>query len=918
MTEAEQKSAARKFAEYWKGKGYEKGQSHSFWLSLLRDVFGIENPEQFVEFESKAHMDHRGFIDIIIPATRVLIEQKSLDVDLRKPIKQSDGILLTPFQQAKKYVTELPYSKHPRWVVTCNFSTFLIYDMEKPGGEPEEILLENLPKEYYRLAFLTDTGNERIKREIEISIAAGEIVGLLYDAFQKEFIDATTGRALKSLNVLCVRLVFCMYADDAGVFGKKGMFHDYISQFETKYMRDGLITLFKIMDTVPEERDPYLNEDLARFPYVNGELFREQDLEIPYFNDEIKTLLLTKASENFDWAEISPTIFGAVFESTLNPETRRSGGMHYTSIENIHKVINPLFLNDLNKEFDEICAISVQRTKIQALNEFQTKLASLSFLDPACGSGNFLTETYISLRRLENQLLSILFGEQIMIGDAANNPIKVSIAQFYGVEINDFAVTVAQTALWIAENQMMKETESIIHMPLDYLPLGSYSNIIEGNALKMNWKDITNKHDKVMTLAKDEQCVNNHYVMGNPPFVGNRYMTPNQRDDILPLFPNNKTMDYVCGWFVKAAEYMADSSVTTAFVATNSITQGEQVPLLWKSLTQKGISINFHEPTFKWASESSGAAAVNCVIIGFSYHKTLPNINPYLVEAPNIFIEARSKPLFDVPHMRKGNQLTDGLNFVIEADEYEEFIKKEPKAKKYIKRLIGADEFINNKPRYCLWLLDITPSELHSMPLVAERVKKVHEWRLASKDQSARRIADTPMLFREMNNPESYIVVPVVSSEKRKYIPIGFMGKDIIASNAVLIIPDAAIYHFGILTSNIHMAWMRAVCGRLEMRYRYSKDIVYNNFPWPNPTEKQKSEIENLAQGILDARDEYPDSNLALMYGETSMLSHTSLLKAHRELDRAVMKLYGFPIKDFNEADCVAALMKMYQGITIQ
>lgn len=433
MKDAQQKSAAKKFAAYWKGRGYEKGESQKFWLSLLRDVYGVEQPEQFISFEEQVHLDHTSFIDGTIPSTKVLIEQKGLGKDLKKPIRQSDGTLLTPFQQAKRYITELPLSQHPRWVVTCNFETFFVYDMERPTGEPEEIRLENLPTEYYRLNFLVDTGNAHLKREMEVSIAAGEMVGLLYDAFRKQYADPDSEQALKSLNVLCVRLVFCLYAEDAGIFGHHGMFHDYLAEFDARKMRRALTDLFKILDTKPENRDPYLKDDfpeLAAFPYVNGGLFADENIEIPPFTDEIRDLLLSKASENFNWSEISPTIFGAVFESTLNPETRRSGGMHYTSIENIHKVIDPLFLDELKKEFLEICGIAVERTKARKLKEFQKKLASLSFLDPACGSGNFLTETYLSLRRLENEVLRVLSHGQISFGDADWNPIQVSLDSF--------------------------------------------------------------------------------------------------------------------------------------------------------------------------------------------------------------------------------------------------------------------------------------------------------------------------------------------------------------------------------------------------------------------------------------------------------------------------------------------------------
>ncbi|MCL1996306.1 MAG: N-6 DNA methylase [Defluviitaleaceae bacterium] len=926
MTDTQQRAAAKKFADFWKGKGYEKGQSQPFWLSLLRDVYGVEYPEQFAEFESRAHIDHRGFIDIIIPSTRVLIEQKSLDIDLRKPIKQSDGTLLTPFQQAKRYITELPLSKHPRWVVTCNFSTFLVYDMERPGGEPEEILLENLPAEFYRLAFLIDSGNERLKREMEVSVAAGEIVGLLYDAFSKQYVDLTTERALKSLNVLCVRLVFCLYADDADIFGRKAMFHDYLAEFEARHMRKALIELFDVLDTLPENRDPYLDENLAKFPYVNGGLFDEKDVEIPHFTDEIRTLLLTKASENFNWVEISPTIFGAVFESTLNPDTRRSGGMHYTSLENIHKVIDPLFFDELKKEFEQICTIAVEKTKMAKLREFQSKIAKLSFLDPACGSGNFLTETYISLRRLENELLSIKQKGQIQIGDANYNPIQVSIGQFYGIEVNDFAVTVARTALWIAENQMMKETESIIHMQLDYLPLKTYANIIEGNTLRVDWESVVPKHKL-------------SYIMGNPPFVGYSNQSIEQKAEMLAIYVDEKgnpfktagKIDYVAAWYYKAAEYMRETQIRTAFVSTNSITQGEQVAAVWKPLFDMfGITIDFAHRTFKWSSEANEKAAVHCVIVGFSIgHKgerviydgeirtVAKNISPYLIDSKTIFIEGRRKPLCDAPEMIAGGKPTDGGFLILNEKERNELVCEEPQAEKYIRRYYMGNDFINDIKRYCLWLVDCPPHELLKMPKVRVRVESVRQARLNSPKAATRAKAETPMLFDEIRNitGDNYIAVPKVSSERRRYIPIGYLPIDNIPGDKLFVISDIDLYGFGILTSNVHMAWMRTVCGRLKSDYSYSNTIVYNNFPWPDATDKQKAEIERLAQNVLTAREKYPDSTLANMYGETSMLYHTDLLNAHRELDRAVMKLYGFPVKDFSEADCVAALMDMYQKL---
>jgi len=920
MTDTGQRAAAKKFADFWKGKGYEKGDTAPFWLSLLRDVYGIENPEQFISFEDKVLMDKaNGFMDVMIPSTKVLIEQKSLNIDLSKPIKQSDGTFLTPFQQAKRYIVDMPVSQHPRWVVTCNFSTFFVYDMERPHGEPEKINLEDLPTEYHRLMFLVDSGNERIKREMEVSIAAGEIVGLLYDAFAKQYVDPTSERALKSLNVLCVRLVFCLYADDAGIFGRKAMFHDYLARFEARDMRRAIIDLFVVLDELPENRDPYLDDNLSCFPYVNGGLFDEKDIEIPHFTDEIRSLLLTKASENFNWSEISPTIFGAVFESTLNPNTRRSGGMHYTSIENIHKVIDPLFFGSLQKEFEEICAIAVEKTKMQKLDAFQSKLASLSFLDPACGSGNFLTETYISLRRLENELISIKQKGQIQIGDATFNPIQVSIGQFYGIEVNDFAVTVARTALWIAESQMMKETEIIIHMNLDYLPLKTYANIIEGNALRIDWESVVPKQKL-------------SYIMGNPPFVGSYMMTAEQKKDAVDIFGKIKlsnSIDYVGAWYHKAALYIQNTNISVAFVSTNSITQGEQVAPLWgKMFDTYGVSINFARRSFKWNSEATDKAAVHCVIVGFcktpSRERIIydgeiatisSNINAYLVDAPNVLITSRSKPICDIPPMTLGNKPTDGGHLILTVDEKSELLKNNPEAEKFIRTYLGATEFINGKHRFCLWLKDVSFSELKKCPLVLARIEAVRQFRLASTAKPTREKAETPHLFFFISqSDENYLVIPAASSENRRYIPIGYLDKDIIASNALLVVPKANLYHFGILTSNVHMAWMRAVSGRLKSDYQYSGGVVYNNFPWSDATDAQKAEIEKLAQAVLDARAQYPDSTLADMYGETSMLFHTALLNAHRELDRAVMKLYGFPVMDFTEADCVAALMEMYQN----
>lgn len=925
MTAAQQQQAAKNFAAYWKGKGYEKGESQPFWLSLLRDVYGVEHPEQFIQFEEQVHLDHTSFIDGTIPSTHVLIEQKGLGKDLNKPIKQSDGALLSPFEQAKRYILELPVSQHPRWVVTCNFSTFYVYDMERPRGEPEMIELANLEKEYYRLQFLVDAGNEHLKREMEVSIAAGEIVGLLYDAFYKQYANPESEHSLKSLNKLCVRLVFCLYAEDAGIFGHHGMFHDYLAAFNTRGMRKALVDLFRVLDTKPQDRDPYLKDDnpaLAAFPYVNGGLFSDETIEIPPFTDEIRNLLLVKASENFNWSEISPTIFGAVFESTLNPETRRSGGMHYTSIENIHKVIDPLFLDGLKDELAGICEIPVERTKTAKLRVFQRKLASLSFLDPACGSGNFLTETYLSLRRLENKILLELSHGQVTMYTASESPIQVSISQFYGIEINDFAVTVAKTALWIAESQMMKETEKILLVPLEFLPLKTNACIVEGNALRMDWESVVPKSRL-------------NYIMGNPPFVGHQWRSKAQTNDMKETFydlPKHGKLDYVASWYQKSADYMKDTRIESAFVSTNSIVQGESVGTLWKFLFQKkNVEIQFAHRTFVWISEAKSQAAVHCVIIGFTCYgistkkqlfennsvKLVDHINGYLVSASDIFIESRGKQLTQgFPEMSKGSQPTDGGNLILTEEERNNLIEKHPQTENFIKRFVGSRDLINNEKRYCLWLKGVPPQEYRKIPEIVERLQAVAECRKSSPTKSVQRDASTPMLFTQIRQPDTdYLAVPEVSSENRRYIPISFLTSDIIGSNKLYIVSNANLYMFGVLISNVHMAWMRVVCGRLKSDYSYSP-AVYNNFPWPSPTEAQKAKIEQTAQAILDARALYPDCSLADLYDDLTM--PPELRKAHQANDRAVMDAYGFTkgtAARTSESACVAELMKRYQQL---
>lgn len=913
----EQQKAAKEFAKRWEGRGYEKGESNLFWIDLLTHVYGVDNIAEFISFEDQVHLDHTSFIDGYIESTHVMIEQKSIGKDLRKEIKQSDKTYLTPFQQAKRYSSELPYSKRPRWIITCNFAEFLVYDMEKPNGEPEQIFLKDLGKDYYRLQFLVKTGSENLKREMEISLKAGELVGKLYDAILKQYKNPNDPHTLKSLNMLCVRLVFCLYAEDAGIFGQHEMFGQYLAKFPVGEVRKKLIELFEVLDTKPEDRDPYMDDDLAAFPYVNGGLFADENIEIPRFTDEIVDLLIHNASEGFDWSEISPTIFGAVFESTLNPETRRSGGMHYTSIENIHKVIDPLFLDDLKAELAEIAQVKVKKTRDQKLEAFREKLSTLVFLDPACGSGNFLTETYISLRKLENKAIDIMQQGQIVMGEL--NPIKVGISQFYGIEINDFAVTVARTALWIAESQMLHETEELINQNIEFLPLKSYPNITEGNALRIDWESVVPK-EKLS------------YIMGNPPFVGYKFQTPEQKTDIKQVagsFKNYGTLDYVSAWYIKAAQFMKNTNISATFVSTNSIVQGEHVSTLWQPLMKENLYINFAHRTFRWDSEASLKAHVHCVIIEFSYHsrskkylwnesgnkRQVNQINAYLLDAPTVFIDKRSKPWNpDTPIATKGNAAMDNGNLTITAEERADILAKEPGLAPVIKRHMSADDFLNNHENYCFWFDGVDISDYRKSKEIQKRLTAVRDYRNASNRAATKKMAQSPLLFAEIRQPNTnYLMIPVVSSEQRRYIPIAFLPPDIINSYASISVPNATLYHFGILCSNVHNAWMRTVCGRLKSDYRYATSLVYNTFPWCTPTKEQIGTIIKTAQGILDARNNHPTKTLADLYDKDFMPN--DLITAHQNNDKAVMQAYGFALK-MTESEIVAELMKMYQKLT--
>ncbi len=908
MTQTQQRNAARQFALAWKGRGDESRDDRSFWLQLFSDVFGVENPFAMVEFQKPVRMESSTrFIDAYIPGTKVIIEQKGIEVDLARKLSKSGGAMLTPYEQARRYDNNLPASERPRWIVCCNFRSFEIHDMDRPLDPPEVILLENLERDYARLAFLVGDEKKHIEREKDLSISAGALVGRLYDLLLPQYVNPESPETLKSLNKLCVRLVFCLYAEDSGMFGAPDAFYRYLTSFRTENVRTALIELFKTLDTKPEDRDPYMPENLAAFPYANGGLFRGE-IEIPRLTEEITDLLLNGMSLGFDWSGISPTIFGAVFESTLNPETRRSGGMHYTSIENIHKVIDPLFLDGLREELGEILNIKVSAPRRRALVDFWDRLASLTFLDPACGSGNFLTETYISIRRMENRIVQAIYGREQLLGRDFS-PIRTGINQFYGIEVNDFAVTVAMTALWIAEAQMKRETESIVGYDIDFFPLETNPNIVEANALRLDWG----------TLCPSGGP---DYIMGNPPFIGARLMSQEQKDDLLgvfgPKWKNLGNLDYVSGWYKKAADLMetAGGNVRTALVSTNSICQGESVAALWKPLTESGVHIDFAYRTFRWDSEASQKAHVHCVIVGFSAEEIpdtgsrtadgndacgtagsrladgkdarlssgraiagengtrLPagrfivdekgvrrpagHINAYLLDSPDVFIESRTKPICDVPPIGIGNKPIDGGFYLFSEEERDEFIRKEPASERWFRPFYGSFEFINRKPRYCLWLGECPPNVLRSMPECLKRVQAVRDYRLASPSAGTVKLADRPTRFHVENIPDSdYIVVPSVSSEKRDYVPMGFLSQNDLSSNLVLIIPSATLFHFGVLESSVHMAWMRAVCGRLKSDYRYSKDIVYNNFPWPSCT-PEYSNPSHSSSSVVTAQHTAP------------------------------------------------------------
>lgn len=931
------KKEAKEFVKRWKkrlgaipaGSNNEQQDTQKFWVDLLINVLGIPSNtiDSFVDFERKV----RGRrIDVFVSDHNFLCEQKSWGIDLDKPEPRNGG-METPLQQAMWYARHLPYSERPRWVMTCNFGTFRLYDLdnERPEDTVQEFSLEELQDSLYLLSFLTSNETSRLHKEQQLSIEAGAYVSRLYDALAKQYhhIEEKDERAQeeqRSLNVLITRIIFLLYAEDADLLQSHQAFGRYCEGDPAK-LRRKLVDLFEAIDTPLEQRDEYMDEDLAAFPYVNGGLFADSSIIVPQMTPEILEAI-TDASQDFDWREISGVIFGGVFEGTLNPETRHAGGMHYTSVENIERCLRPLFLDELWDELHEAEGERTAAKRKQALARLHDKVASITIGDPACGSGNFLTEAYRQLRTIENRIIEDELSEetgnagQTSLVIAQDSPVRVSLDQLYGIEINDFAVSVAKTALWITEEQMLRKTQEIyVGYDFDFLPLRSLSNLHEGNALKTDWSEV---FPDGLT-----------YLVGNPPFLGARNQSKEQKAELLEVFDGAKNagnIDYCGAWYMKAARFTQGKRTRCALVSTNSICQGEQVANLWKPLHDLGIHIDFAHNTFRWDNEAADKAHVFCVIVGFSREncekrlyvhdtpdtaevkKAAKSINAYLSDAPDAFIWNRNKPICDVPKIGIGNKPIDGGFYLFADEEKTDFLNREPGAKSYFHRWIGSREFLHGESRWCLYLGDATFAELKELPRCRERIEAVREYRLASKSVPTRKLADRPAHFHVENMPKgNSIVVPKVSSERRRYIPMGFVGPETLCSDLVFLIPNASLYHFGILQSQFHNAWMRTVAGRLKSDYRYSGGIVYNNFVWPEPTVSQREEVERCAQAVLDARDAQEGATLADMYDPKNETFFPELMAAHKALDAAVEAAYGI---DFggDEEKIVAHLFNLY------
>ena len=887
-----QRNAIR-FSNFWKGRGREKQEDQEFVRGFF-DVFGL-----------KIDMDAGGFQYLVGIDYMDFLWRGKIGIEM-KTVGKGGKDLEKAFEQLEEYISFLPDKDRPELWLACDFENMLLYS--QPKNKKWKFKTNELKKKIPLFETLLGITTERMyEDQIIVNVKAAEMMAKLHDEMK------SCGYEGEDLEIYLVRLLFCLFAEDTEIFPKDSLLY-YVQDSDYDKLADRLARLFIVLDTPYDVRakKTLWTEELTQFNYVNGELFKKP-LKPADFNKKMKTTLLDCA--RFDWSKISPAIFGAMFQGVMDDKKRREIGAHYTSEENILKLIKPLFLDGLWNEFDRI------GYNDKDLNQFHEKIASLKFLDPACGCGNFLIITYRELRKLELAILRRKHSRKQQKLDISYL-FKVSIEQFYGIECEEFPCQIAQVGMWLIEHQMNQVAEAEFGDCPKNLPLIQKANIIHGNALRIGWENIVPKKEL-------------SYILGNPPFIGYSNQSKEQKEDIMSVYlddsgkpyKNAGKIDYVAAWYYKASKYILGTRIRAAFVSTNSITQGEQVATVWKPLFDMfNIRIDFAHRTFKWGNEARGKAAVHCVIVGFSVINVTnriifdndkeimaKNINPYLYDAQDVFIESRNKPICDIPEMNTGNRPADGGHLIIEGNEYDSFIKKEPGAKQYIRKLVGSDDYIKNKNRYCLWLVNVPASELRKMPEIMKRIAACKDDRENAPDEGRRKLSDTPALFREILNPDAFLLIPRHSSENRRYIPIGFLDGQYIPHDSALIIPNATLYHFGILTSSIHMAWVGAVCGRLEMRYRYSKDIVYNNFPWPCVTDEQRTMIENLAQAVLDARRLFPQNSLADLYDP--LTTPPELLRAHQNLDRAVMKLYDFS-KDSTEPDIVADLMKRYQELT--
>lgn len=903
------KERALKFTKEWEGESRERAEKDTFWNDFF-NIFGISR-RRLATFEEpvKKLSGNQGFIDLFWKGT-LLVEHKSKGKNLD-----------TAFEQAADYFHGIKEHDLPKYVLVSDFERFKLYDLD--DKKEYEFSIQELHKNINLFGFIAGYQKRTFKDEDPVNIKAAELMGKLHDQLEE------SGYEGHPLEVFLVRLLFCLFADDSGIF-EKDTFKEFI---EVKTNEDGsdlgawLAQYFQVLNTPNDKRLKNLDEHLAAFPYVNGKLF-EEPLPIAAFNSRLREILLECCA--LDWGKISPAIFGSMFQSVMNPAERRNLGAHYTSEKNILKLIKPLFLDELWGEFEKI-KTSPKINKTELLR-FHEKLGSLKFLDPACGCGNFLIITYRELRILEIEVIKLILEklQKINLKNVAGYAMlnigqftKIDVDQFYGIEIDEFPARIAEVALWLMDHQMNLRISETFGMYYARLPLKKSATIVHGDALEIEWNDIVTSNKL-------------SYIIGNPPFVGSNIMNKNQRAQIVKVFNKKSgggTLDYVTGWYILASRYIQDTKIKVAFVSTNSIVQGEQTSLLWGLLQNElSIKIHFAHRTFKWSNEAKGNAAVYCVIVGFANFDSkvkqifdyedikgeaqiisAKNINAYLVDAANVLVSKTRKPICEVPSIIKGNYYAKSKGLIIEESELSDFIEKEPKAEKWIKRLIGANEFLNNKKRYCLWLVDCPPHELRSMPFVLERVAQVKAERLTSTDKGIKHL--TPTQFRETNNPDSCLVIPVVSSENRKYIPFGFIGKQTISTNGNLIMTDATIYHFGMLMSEMHMAWVKYTCGRLKSDFRYSKDLVYNNYPWPKePSDKNKKAVETKAQRVLELRAEFPESSLADLYDTLTM--PPKLVKAHQELDKAVDLCYR-PQAFANETARIEFLFDLYNEYTM-